>query len=64
MTRVNNKTIEDHLEEICPICGKEHVGEWKPEFEHFMCYKKQECVSCGYVLFKKLSFSTDGSVLI
>ena len=57
------KTLEDHLDELCPICNKKHESKWVAEFEHFMCYKKQECTNCGYTLFKKLDFGTDGSIL-
>jgi hypothetical protein len=58
------KTLEDHLDEFCPVCKQKHGADWKAEFEHFICYKRQECSSCGYVLFKKLDFSSDGSFLI
>lgn len=57
------KTLEDHLEEFCPVCSTRHNTSWVAEFEHFSCYKRQECGSCGYVLFKKLDFCTDGSFL-
>jgi len=57
------KTLEDHLEELCPVCNKKHNSKWEAEFDHFMCYKKQECLSCGYTLFRKLDFCTDGSIL-
>lgn len=63
MTVIITKNLEDHLEEICPICKKIHESNWIPEFEHFKCYKKQKCSECGYVLFKKLDFTTDGSFL-
>ncbi|MFP4568015.1 MAG: hypothetical protein ACLFN8_03650 [Candidatus Woesearchaeota archaeon] len=51
------------MDEICPVCKKKHESNWQAEFDHFSCYKKQECLSCGYVLFKKLDFCSDGTIL-
>ncbi|MCC7574084.1 hypothetical protein KO361_00630 [Candidatus Woesearchaeota archaeon] len=58
------KTLEDHIEELCPNCNTKHESKWEPEFEHFTCYKKQKCNNCGYTLFKKLDFSSDGTILV
>lgn len=46
-------TLEDHLDEICPRCGKEHKAKWDLEHDNFRTYTIIKCEDCSYKIFKK-----------
>ncbi|MCF7866968.1 hypothetical protein K9L67_05485 [Candidatus Woesearchaeota archaeon] len=55
-------TLEDHLDELCPRCGKEHESNWELEHDSFKTYTVITCDDCNYKIFKKttiLATSTD-----
>ena len=55
-------TLEEHLENICPKCGKEHDSKWEFEFYEMKSYMKLTCETCNYKVFKKTEYMTSGHV--
>jgi hypothetical protein len=53
-------TLEEHLEELCPQCGKMHEAKWELELHETKNqtkrYFKLVCEDCNYVVFKKIDF--------
>ncbi|MFA6072498.1 MAG: hypothetical protein WC758_00095 [Candidatus Woesearchaeota archaeon] len=49
-------TLEEHIDESCPRCGKEHESKWTLEVDVRYHYFKLTCEDCKYVVFKKISF--------
>ncbi|MGV8162559.1 MAG: hypothetical protein ACP5N2_04480 [Candidatus Nanoarchaeia archaeon] len=49
-------SLEEHLAEICPKCGKEHESKWNLEVDERHMYLKLTCVDCKYIIFRKIDF--------
>ncbi|MGV8169170.1 MAG: hypothetical protein ACP5N3_03890 [Candidatus Nanoarchaeia archaeon] len=50
-------SLEDHIEEACPKCGKKHESDWKLEIDNRHHYIIQTCSECSYKIFTKITFT-------
>jgi len=59
---VIHHTLENHLEELCPSCGKNHDTKWDMHFDYMNCYISGVCNHCNYSIFKKTDFMSCGKL--
>lgn len=52
-------TLEEHLEEICPICKKRHNKDWESKFDRHNHYLTLVC-ECGYEIFIRTRWLSSG----
>ncbi|MEM4259805.1 MAG: hypothetical protein QXG00_01055 [Candidatus Woesearchaeota archaeon] len=51
---------EEHADNLCPWCRREHSKNWISEWYNYIHYKVIFCDNCGYKTSKRSDFISSG----